>query len=416
MRSPAAWLNFKRGSSSNDMTRCGGKKNTGQPKKSEINEKIVKISFVSFIIVCFVYSPAFYSPAQSRSSRDFDRLAAQAAQAREGNRVDEAISLYRQSLRLRPKWDEGWFYLGTLLHERDNHPEAARAFKEAAGLNPSVGTAWVMLGLSEFKLGRYNDALKHLQQGRQLGITDNPNLRNVMLYHEGLLLLDKEDFETAQKTLGSLSREGIDNEDLIAALGLSVLRVRPSDLPSADPTTQMAIGRAGQAEHLTVQKKFAEARGQYDRLAADFPRLANVQYAYGRFLLTSNDDDRAISAFQREIENSPEHLLARLMIADTKLKLRDAAGGMPYAEEAVKLNPRLPLAHYLLGSLLLEAGQVARAIVELETAQRLLPDEPKIYFALGRAYGRANRKADAERARAAFERLNKKEEAKERLK
>jgi tetratricopeptide (TPR) repeat protein len=415
MRSPAAWLNFKRGSSSNKMICNGIEENTKQAKIAK-QTKSMKLFVCFAYLVCFVLSPGLHYRALSNSLQDFEKLAAQAAQAREANRVDEAISLYREAVRLRPKWDEGWFYLGTLLHERDNHAEAARAFKEAADLNSKVGTAWVMLGLSEFKLGRYNDALKHIQQGRQLGITDNPNLRKVMLYHEGLLLLDKEDFETAQKTLGSLSREGVENEDLIAALGLSVLRVRPSDLPSADPTTQMAVGRAGQAEHHAVQKKFAEARSEYDRLAADFPKLANVQYAYGRYLLTSNDDDQAISAFRREIENSPGHLPARLMIADLKLKLKDAAGGTPYAEEAVKLNPRLPLAHYLLGSLLLETGQAARAIAELETAQRLLPDEPKIYFALGRAYARANRKEDAERARAVFERLNKKEEANERLK
>lgn len=389
--------------------------NTKQAKTAKQTKDV--IGFVCFAyFVCFVLSTGLHHHAYSSSLQDFEKLAAQAAQAREANRVDEAISLYREAIRLRTKWDEGWFYLGTLLHERDNNAEAARAFKEAADLNPKVGTAWVMLGLSEFKLGRYNDALKHIQHGRQLGITDNPNLRKVMLYHEGLLLLDKEDFATAQQTLGSLSREGVQNEDLIAALGLSVLNVRPSDLPSANPTTQMAVGRAGQAELLAVQKKFTEARAEYDRLASDFPKLANVQYAYGRFLLTSNDDDQAISAFQREIANSPEHLPARLMIADIKLKLRDAAGGMPHAEEAVKLNPGLPLARYLLGSLLLEAGQAARAIVELETAQRLLADEPKIYFALGRAYARANRKEDAERARAEFERLNKKEEAKNRLK
>ena len=43
----------------------------------------------------------------------------------------------------------------------------------------------------------------------------------------------------------------------------------------------------------------------------------------------------------------------------------------------------------------------------LETAQKLAPDEPKLYFALARAYARANRKADADRARATFTRLNR---------
>jgi len=53
-------------------------------------------------------------------------------------------------------------------------------------------------------------------------------------------------------------------------------------------------------------------------------------------------------------------------------------------------------------------GQNARAIEELETAQRLRADEPKVYFALARAYAKANRKADAEKARETFTRLSQK--------
>jgi predicted Zn-dependent protease len=92
-------------------------------------------------------------------------------------------------------------------------------------------------------------------------------------------------------------------------------------------------------------------------------------------------------------------------MAATKLRLKDAAGGLPYAEEAVKLDPKVPLGHLLLGLLLIDVGQTLRAIDELETARRALPNEPQIYFALGRAYSRAGRKADAEKARATFTRL-----------
>ncbi|MBO0798703.1 MAG: tetratricopeptide repeat protein, partial [Blastocatellia bacterium] len=219
-----------------------GREKTEQTKIKR-QPKIINIFGCFAFFVCFVISPVSYS------IQDFDKIAAQATQARESNRLDEAISLYREALRLNPKWAEGWFYLGSLFHDRDNHAEAARAFKEATDLNPGIGTAWVMLGLSEFNLGRYDDALKHIQKGRQLGITDNPNLRNVMLYHEGLLLLDKEDYENAHKALASLGREGVESENLIAALGLAVLRLRPSALPSLDETTRAAVGRAGQAEY-----------------------------------------------------------------------------------------------------------------------------------------------------------------------
>ena len=70
------------------------------------------------------------------------------------------------------------------------------------------------------------------------------------------------------------------------------------------------------------------------------------------------------------------------------------------------MAPRLPLGHYLLGRLVLEAGQSERAIQELETAAQMVPSEPKIFFALARAYTRANRKQDAQRARETFTKLS----------
>jgi len=346
------------------------------------------------------------------SPNTFDGVAAQAEQARRANRTEEAIELYRKALSLRPQWAEGWFNLGTLLYDRDSYDEAAQAFKGATEINPKVGTAWVMLGLCEFKLERYDEALKHIQHGRQLGTSAEPQFRQVMIYHEGLLLIGKGEFRGAQETLGLMSREGVESDELIVALGLSVLNIRFSDLLAGDSTLRELVRRAGRAEHLSAQKKFDEALDEYYALATDFPKAPNVQHAYGRFLLISNQDEKAIEAFKREIENTPNHLLARLLIADTKLRLRDYAGGLPYAEEAVRLRPQLPLAHYLLGSLLLDTGQTARAITELETARTGLPNEPKIHYALGRAYARAGRKAEAEQARAAFARLNKQSEEK----
>ncbi len=268
-----------------------------------------------------------------------------------------------------------------------------------------------MLGLCEFKLGRFNDALTHIRRGRKLGASADPQFRQVMIYHEGVLLIGKGEFEQAQETLGQLSRDGVENDDVTDALGLSVLRLRPSDLLAGDSALRQLVRRAGLAERLAAQKKFDEALGEYERLAADFPANPNVQYAFGRYLLASLDNERAAAAFQRAIENDPAHLPAHLFLANTKLNLKDFAGGLPYAEKAVKLNPRLPLGHYLLGSLLLETGQTSRAITELETARRLLPNEPKIHFALGRAYARANRQKDAAAARAAFARLTKQAEA-----
>jgi tetratricopeptide (TPR) repeat protein len=355
-------------------------------------------------------SPTWAAQQRPAQRKSFEQVAAQAEQARDASRTDEAIALYRQGVALRPSWAEGWWYLGTLLYDREAFADAAVAFTKAANLNPNAGTAWAMLGLCEFKLGRYEDSLEHIRRGRRLGAGAQPQLDNVTIYHEGLLLIGKGAFEEAQETLGTLSQSGVEDENMVIALGLSVLRIRFSDLLKADAAQRELVRRAGQAEHLAAQKKFDEAHAEYDRLAKEYAKAPNVQYAYGRFLVASNQDESALEAFKREVENTPGHLPARLEIADVSLRLRNAEAGLPYAEEAVKLAPKSPLAHYLLGALLVDTGQSARAISELETAQKALPNEPKIYFQLGRAYAAAGRKEDASRARATFARLS--EEAK----
>jgi tetratricopeptide (TPR) repeat protein len=368
--------------------------------------QISRIALKSAVLSTVLNCSCALGAQKGSTSLDFDKLSAQAEQARTANRLDDAVRVYRKALSLRPKWSEGWWYLGTLLYDRNEYAEAAAAFRQAATFSPKVGTAWVMLGLCEYRLGQHDAALKHIQRGRQLGTSNDPQFYQVMLYHEGLLLLAKTRFEKAQETLAMLSRAGVNNEDLRIALGLSVLRLTPSDLPPGDSPLRQALLRAGHAEELAAQEKFGEALQEYERLTADYPKQLNVHYAFGRFLIASGhpEPERAIAAFQREIENHPEHVWARLGIASVKAST-DPASGLAYAEEAVRLNPHIPFGHYLLGSLLLHTDQTARAISELETAQRSLPNDPRVYFALGRAYARANRKKDAERARAMFKRL-----------
>jgi tetratricopeptide (TPR) repeat protein len=338
-------------------------------------------------------------------------LAREAAAARENDHLGEALALYRKGVAGNPKWTEGWWYLGTLLYDRDDYAGAAAAFKRAAALNTKSGQTLVMLGLCEAKLGKNTGALEHLRAGRKLGVPNDPQLRNVMLYTLGTLWLergeDRGGFDYAQEALDSIAREGVDSEDLTEALGRAVLRIQ---VTGRDPEL---IRAAGTAEAMAAQRsKSDEAREKYQKLAANYPKVPGVQFAYGKFLLDNHYEDEAVAAFQRELENTPNHLLARLGIAGIKAS-NEPADALPYAEAAVKLAPDLPEAHYLLGLVVLNLGSDPdRAIAELETAQRGEPNVPKVYFALGRAYARANRAADAARARAAFARLDKQAESK----
>jgi predicted Zn-dependent protease len=128
-----------------------------------------------------------------------------------------------------------------------------------------------------------------------------------------------------------------------------------------------------------------------------------VHYAYGRMLQDARDHDGAIKEFEAEIAEQPKSVLPRLRIAAAEYRWNPEQG-LRFAEEAVKLQPELPLGHYLLGLLLLETGAYQRAIPELEAARKAFPQETKIDISLANAYTQVGRTQDAARARAEFAR------------
>jgi cytochrome c-type biogenesis protein CcmH/NrfG len=62
--------------------------------------------------------------APEAASAAFDRASRAATDARTQNRIEDAIGLYRQAVKLRPSWTEGWWFLGELLYDQNQYPEA----------------------------------------------------------------------------------------------------------------------------------------------------------------------------------------------------------------------------------------------------------------------------------------------------
>ncbi len=342
---------------------------------------------------------------RSATSSRFERLAREAQKAREADRLDEASGLYLQALRLRPKWSEGWWYAGTIFYERDQYREARGAFNNLVLADPKFGPGWSMLGLCEFQLKEYAASLKHLRYGNSLGFGDNEELRRVARYHEVILLNRFESFELAYDVILRSFTGPQETIELILALGVTMLRLPylPEDLPAEKREPALKTGRAA---YFAATRRLEEARREYSELLAGYSEIAGVHYAYGTFLLRDLPDE-AIAQFKRELVISPGHVAARLQLAFEYIKRREYASGRGYAEEAVRLAPGLFATHNALGRILLELGEIELAIRSLETGVRLAPDSPEMYFALSRAYARAGREKDAEKARAEFQRLEK---------
>lgn len=367
------------------------------------------LSFGVVFVLAQTRSAGRPKPAATESTA-LGALQKRAAQARDAGHLDEAATLYRRALVLDPRWTEGWWSLGTLQYDSDRYAEAELSFRKVVALDPKHGTARAMLGLCEFEMGEFDRSLKDIEVSKRLGVLEDSQLRQVVTYHEGVLLQRAGQFEAAKAALASLCRDGLRSNDLAAALGMIALRMRGPIVPDRNSEAGQVVLHVGRAACLTGAKDYEAARSEYEQVIARAPHFPLLHYAYGCGLIDARDVPGAVSQFEQEIADQPKSVLPRLRIAVAQYKVNSAAG-LKYAEEAVKLEPQLPLGHYLLGLLLLDTGAYERAVPELEIARKAFPNEARIDLSLGTAYAHVGRSRDAALARADFVRKKQVEQA-----
>jgi len=360
------------------------------------------LALAAFLPPLAAGSPGVAQPAQAVSFAEASR---RAGAARAGGDVPEAIRWYREGVRLRPSWDEGWWYLGALSYERGDSEEAARAFARFVELKPDSGPGWALLGLSNFQQKDYEAALRDLTRGLSLGTVGNAEVRDAVYYHVALLRTRAGQFELAVEPLSVLARAKPESPALVTACGLVLLRMPylPDGVPVEKRELVQAVGGATCAG-LALQDS---AGPRFEELLRRYPKTPNLHYGYGAYLLRKGDGNAAaaIEQFEKEIEVAPGAIYARLEIAYELIRDGQHARAVPYAEQAVEIAPGLFAAHNALGRALFETGQVEKGIAELEEAVRLAPGSVQARTTLAGAYARAGRPADAEREREALRKL-----------
>jgi tetratricopeptide (TPR) repeat protein len=359
----------------------------------------------TLLLLCVSWSVPTVSgqAAVAPPSPSFEDVAAKAAQARTAGASDEAIRWYRRGVRMRSRWDEGWWYLATLLYERDRYAEAATAFERFLALKPEPGPARALHGLCEFQSKDYAAARRSLDRWMAQGSVGNIETQQVAWYHLSILQIREGQFELALEPMTQLCRSGPESPTAVRAAGLMLLRLAtfPAEVP---PDKEGLVDVAGRAAYSWLALKVDDAQARFRELIERFPAAPNAHYCYGLFLLGQGKDE-ALAQFREEMKVQPRSVYPRLETAFELLKRGDYAGARPFAEDAVRLAPGLFAAHNALGRVLVEQGEIPRGITELERAARLAPESPEMYFALARAYGLAGRKADAEQARGTFQKL-----------
>lgn len=213
--------------------------------------------------------------------------------------------------------------------------------------------------------GRYDEAIDKLQA--LAAKTPKP----AGVSHElGLAYYKKADYLKAAEYLKQATVENPDDKEAVQLLGLSYyLAGRPAD-----------------------------AIPYLEKVQAWYPR-ANVDASYvlGTSYIQTRDYPNARKAFATMFDVPPESGAAYLVTARMLFRQEFLPIAEEYARKAIAADPKLPLAHQLLGEVHMYMSKIPEAISDFQQELAINPANPAVYYKLGDAYSRVQKYDDAQR-------------------
>jgi len=285
------------------------------------------------------------------------------------------------------------------------YPEAIAVLKTWVERSPNYGTAWAVMGLSEFATKDYDNALIHLQRGQELGLGGSPESVRLAKYHLAVLLNRDRQFDRATQILAPEAGPGSLASKVQFALGMALLRI-PLLPDQVEPGKRALVQIAGETAALLQESKYDQAFPKFQLLLKDYPATPFLHYAYATALASLSQYGEAEAQFRQELRISPASELPYVRLASLALRQHRPADALPQAQRAVQLAPDSAEAHYVLGRTYLELGPEEKAVHELEAASKINPGSPEVHFNLAKAYAKAKLPEKAGEERAIFARLN----------
>jgi tetratricopeptide (TPR) repeat protein len=215
------------------------------------------------------------------------------------------------------------------------------------------------------ELGKYSEAIAELEAMQNQTPAPNGLAREL-----GVAYYKKGAYADAILNFRKALQENSDDGEAIQLLGLS----------------------------LYLGGKPSEAIPYLQKVQSWYPR-ANVDASYilGIAYIQTKQYPQAREAFGKMFGVPPDSASAYLFCARMLLRLDFAPVAEEYGLKAISLDPKLPMAHYLLGELYLYQSKIDQAISHLEQEMAVNPGYANVYYKLADAYTRVQKFDDAER-------------------
>lgn len=320
----------------------------------------------------------------------------------------EAEEDFRAILRLDPKNASAHANLGSIAFRHADFTQASKEFRAALDLEPTLWNATAFLGMSEFALGKNEEAkpllesaFAHLQEGK---------LRSQVGIELTAVYRASNDLPHAVDIVRALAQAAPDDP---AILYLSYRTY--SDLAA------QTLSRLGQvapespqmhqilAQAMASQDDFQGAIAQYRRALEIDPHLPGAHFEIGQLTLanSSAEPSRQIAEkeFQTALSANPGDAESLYMLGEIQWLRSQPEEALAFYNQALGIRPAFVDAHIAAGKALITLGRTDEALKQLLEAVRLDPQSEAAHYRLSEAYRKLGRTQDAERELAAFRTL-----------
>ena len=344
-------------------------------------------------------------------SGDSAELAAEAQSALSKGDYGGAITSLERLAKLQPGMAEVHANLAVAYYSVGRYGDAVKQGREALTLKPSLVHAHFFLGASLAEGGQCKDALPYLE--KDYTRATEPQLKRVLGTDAVRcnMVLNRPD--SAVDFIRLLSRDfSADPEVLYLSSQLySELSTRASQrllitAPGSPQAHQL------NAEVLEMQEKPNEAEEEYRKVLALNPRAPGIHYRVGRLLLagprgpTTVDDARR--EFEGELTIDPSNAAAEYELGEMARQARQWDLAIEHFARAAQLEPEFTESFIGLGKSLVSAGRAQEAVAPLENAVKLEPQNPNAHYQLSFAYRRLGREQQAQAELAAYKETHEK--------
>ena len=303
----------------------------------------------------------------------------------------EAEAAWYAVLKANPSSPEAYAHLGLLEARQEHYTEAVTLYRKALALGPQIPGLRLNLGLALFKGGEPKKAIKEFTLLLKNAPPSSPEAHHLTTLI-GMAYFGLAEYAEAVPYLKDAAAHDGRNPPLLLSLAHSCLWSKQyqcvldvyHQILALNADSAEADLLAGEA--LDELKDNAAATEQFRAAVKADPKLPNVHFGLAYLLWTQKRYPEAASEFKAELANVPDHIQAKLYLADSDIQLNRMEDAQPLLETVEGQAPAIPLAHLDLGIIYTEAGRNEDAMRELTAAEKLAPDDVNIHWRLGRLY------------------------------